>query len=102
MGLRRQARLTLCRGGVVGPLTLGPERGAVDGVGPAWASGRTAAGNRIKALIADELSAALERLGAEEELLSIVSSWGDTLDEAEILELLRHYNATGRALRPLR
>jgi hypothetical protein len=38
---------------------------------------------------------------ADEELLSVVSSWRDTLND-EILALLRRYNATGRALRPLR
>jgi hypothetical protein len=45
---------------------------------------------------------ALERLGAEPELLSIVGSWRDTLDDTEVLALLRRYNDTGRALRPLR
>jgi hypothetical protein len=41
----------------------------------------------------------LERLGAEPELLSI-DSWRDTLDDAEVLTMLREYNATGRALHP--
>jgi hypothetical protein len=38
----------------------------------------------IKAQIADEIYRALEDLGAGRELLSIVSSWGDTLDDSEI------------------
>jgi hypothetical protein len=52
----------------------------------------------ITAQIAGELSAALVRLGADEDLLSIVGSWRDTLDDAEVLSLLREYNATGKAL----
>lgn len=52
----------------------------------------------LKEQIATEFYAALERLGADEELLSIVGSWRDTLDDAEVLSLLREYNATGRVL----
>jgi hypothetical protein len=48
--------------------------------------------------IARELYAALERLGADAELLAIVGSWRDTLDDGEVLSMLREYNATGRAL----
>ncbi len=55
-------------------------------------------GPDITPQIARELYAALERLGADAELLSIVGSWGDTLDEAEVLSMLREYNATGKAL----
>jgi len=36
---------------------------------------------------------ALERLDADEELLSIIGSWRDTLDDREVLSLLRDYNA---------
>jgi hypothetical protein len=47
----------------------------------------------IKAQLAGEIYIALERLGADEELLSIVGSWRDTLGDATVLELLRDYNA---------
>jgi hypothetical protein len=52
----------------------------------------------IKAQLAGELYIALKRLNADEELLAIVGSWRDTLDDAETLSMLREYNATGRAL----
>jgi len=52
----------------------------------------------LKAQIADEICTALERLGADEELLSVIGSWRDTLDDAEVLTMLRDYNATGKAL----
>jgi hypothetical protein len=48
--------------------------------------------------IAGEIYTAPVRLDADQELLSIIGSWGDTLDDAEILRLLREYNATGRVL----
>jgi len=41
----------------------------------------------------------MERLGAEPDLLSIVGSWGDTLDDEEVLALLKEYKATGQVLR---
>ncbi len=50
------------------------------------------------AQIVQELYIALERLDADPELLSIIGSWRDTLDDAEVLSLLREYNATGRLL----
>jgi hypothetical protein len=43
----------------------------------------------LKAQIAGELYVALERLGADDELLAIVSSWRDTLDDADVLALTR-------------
>jgi hypothetical protein len=52
----------------------------------------------LKAQIDSELYAALESLGADEELLAIVGSWRDTLDDAEVLSMLRDYKATGRTL----
>jgi len=52
----------------------------------------------IKAEIAAEIYIALERLGADEELLAIIGSWRDTLPDDEVLALLRDYNATGKAL----
>jgi hypothetical protein len=63
---------------------------------------RRATGTETTAAIAAELYAALERFGAEPELLSIVGSWRDTLEGAEVLALLHRYNATGKALRPFR
>ena len=54
---------------------------------------------RLRAQIAEELFTAMERLGAEPDLLSIVGSWGDTLDDEEVLALLKEYKATGQVLR---
>jgi hypothetical protein len=39
-----------------------------------------------------EIYAAFER-HADEELLSIISSWRDTLDDREVLSLVRDYNS---------
>jgi hypothetical protein len=38
---------------------------------------------------------ALERLGAEQELLAIVGSWCDTLCDADVLSMLREYMQPG-------
>jgi hypothetical protein len=56
----------------------------------------------VKLGIIRQLYVALERLGADPELLSIVGSWRDTINDAEVFALLRRYNSTGKALRPLR
>jgi hypothetical protein len=64
---------------------------------PARSASKRPAGD-LKAPIARELYVALKRLDADEELLSIVGSWRDTLRDAEVLALLREYNATGRTL----
>jgi hypothetical protein len=53
----------------------------------------------LKAQIASEIYTVLEDLGADEVLLSIVGSWRDTLDDAEVLSMLREYNETGQVLR---
>src|SRR5262249_5346571 len=50
----------------------------------------------LTAQIAREIYIAMERLGAAPELLSIVSSYRDTLNDEEILALLKEYNATGQ------
>lgn len=50
----------------------------------------------LTAKIAGEIYRAMERLGAEPDLLSILGSYRDTLDDAEILSLLRDWNATGK------
>jgi hypothetical protein len=49
--------------------------------------------------IAAELYAALERPGADPELLAIVGNMHDTLTDKEVLRLLEEYNRTGNALR---
>lgn len=54
--------------------------------------------NRTKTAIADELVVALKRLGADPELLSIIGSYGDTLSDEEVLQLLRDWNATGKVM----
>jgi hypothetical protein len=41
----------------------------------------------LKAKIAREIYLVLEDLGADDHLLSIIGSWGDTLDDEEILAL---------------
>lgn len=45
--------------------------------------------------IVAELSEALEKIDAPPKLRAIVGSWGDTLGEEEILELLKEWNETG-------
>ena len=57
-----------------------------------------ATGPDIKAQIAGEIYAALERLDADPDLLAIVGSWRDTLGDEEVLALPQEYNATGRVL----
>jgi hypothetical protein len=47
----------------------------------------------VRTQIVGEIDKALERLEADEELLAIVGSWRDTLDDAQILAMLREYNA---------
>jgi hypothetical protein len=41
-----------------------------------------------------ELRKAMELLGADRELLATLGSWQDTLDDAEILEKLKEWNAS--------
>jgi hypothetical protein len=59
--------------------------------------GRAAAGLDVTAHFAHELYAVLEGPGADEELLAVVGSWRDTLDDAEVLAALRDWN-TGRPI----
>jgi hypothetical protein len=40
-----------------------------------------------------ELYQRLEALEADRELLAVVGSWGDTLDDEEVLVLLKEWNA---------
>jgi len=46
----------------------------------------------IQADIKNEISTALERLGADRFLLATVGSWGDTLSEEDVLDQLRTWN----------
>ena len=41
----------------------------------------------------------LEAMGANRELLAIVGSWGDTLDDNEVFDLLEDWNAVERSAR---
>jgi hypothetical protein len=52
-------------------------------------------------VLASELYQALETLGAPPDLLSVVSSWGDGLDDAKVLELLQAWNRRGELETPL-
>jgi hypothetical protein len=54
----------------------------------------------INARIAAEIYIALERLDAGPELLAIVGGWRDTLPDADVLRLLREYNAGQPTLQP--
>jgi glutaredoxin-related protein len=61
-------------------------------------SGRT--GSSLIAPVCGYCTRALERLSADEELFAIVGSWGDTLDDAEILSRLKDYNAGRPTIHP--
>jgi hypothetical protein len=69
---------------------------------PARSVRRRAPRPTIKAQIAAEIHQALEDLGAGPELLAVIGSWGDTLDDGNVLRLLRDYNAGRPTLRSLR
>jgi hypothetical protein len=47
--------------------------------------------------LAHEIYRAMQRLGAPAKLLGIVGSWGDTLSEREVVEMLRIWNDTADA-----
>ena len=47
----------------------------------------------IEQQIRSEIYRAFELLGANRELLGTIGSWGDTLDDTEILRLLKEWNA---------
>jgi hypothetical protein len=46
----------------------------------------------VQARIHMEIYRAFEALGADGKLLAIVGSWGDTLDDDEVLKLLGEWN----------
>lgn len=50
-----------------------------------------------KTKIASELYKAIRHIGGSGQLLSIVGSYGDTLDDADVLALLRQWNDRHRA-----
>jgi hypothetical protein len=52
--------------------------------------------------IARQIYIALERLGADQELLGIIANWCETLNDAEILSLLRKYNSPDKAWHRMR
>ena len=52
-----------------------------------------------KAELVAEIVEVMRNLGADVELLSIIGSIGDTLDNEEALELLRAYNGKGTMFR---
>lgn len=45
--------------------------------------------------IVHEIHTALENLGAPYKLLAAVGFWGDTLEDAEVLDTLKTWNETG-------
>ncbi len=49
----------------------------------------------IEAQVAREIFSVLQRLNADPKLLSVIGNWRDTLDDGEVLWMLREYNATG-------
>jgi hypothetical protein len=51
-----------------------------------------------KGAIAREIYKAVARLTDDREFLSILGSYGDTLDDDDILSLLRDYNLSGKSL----
>jgi hypothetical protein len=53
----------------------------------------------IDGQIRSEIYRALELLGANHELLATVGSWGDTIDDEEVVRLLREWNAAEEKLR---
>ena len=48
--------------------------------------------------LARELYKAVEKHTDEPDILSIIGSWRDTLSDADILQMMRDYNQTGKAL----
>jgi hypothetical protein len=51
--------------------------------------------DNIRNVPAAEMYDALEALGADRFLLGIVGSWKDTMEDVEVLELLREWNRLG-------
>ena len=51
--------------------------------------------------IAAEIYTAVERLGGNFELLAIIGSWGDTMDDEATLTMLRDFNTHGTAIKEI-
>jgi hypothetical protein len=64
----------------------------------AWRAEPKSKRKSLAPAIADQIDKALERLDAPIELRSIIGSYGDTLDDKEVLELLKSWNETGKVL----
>lgn len=47
----------------------------------------------IEMQIRAEIYSAFEKLGADKRLLATIGSWGDTLGDAEVLDLLKMWNS---------
>lgn len=62
-----------------------------------WRKGLSSIEHR--AAIAHELYTILENLGADTQVLAVIRSYGDTLDDAEILQLLKNFNETDKVLK---
>jgi hypothetical protein len=77
---------------------MGKRPDGTPGKRPPAPSARKRPAGDLQAQIAREFYTVLERLGADPELLAVIGSWRDTLDDAEILALLKEYNRTGRVL----
>jgi hypothetical protein len=56
----------------------------------------------MKAQIAHELYRALQKLEADNELLATIGSYGDTLDDDNVLALLKNWNARAKCHTPRR
>ncbi len=59
---------------------------------------RTQPDDKLRVQIANEFYTTLEQLSADPELLGVVGSWRDTLNDEEILEHLRSFNRSGKVL----
>jgi len=46
----------------------------------------------IEQQIRSEIYRAFERLGADRELLAVIGSWGDTLEDEDVLTFLKEWN----------
>ena len=51
--------------------------------------------------IVREIYKAAERLEASPCLLAAIGSWGDTLDDSDVLDTFKSYNETGECFTPL-
>lgn len=47
----------------------------------------------VESEIRIEIYKAFEKLNADKRLLATIGSWGDTLEDAEVLDLLKMWNA---------